>query len=425
MRIQIITNLFYPDELAGAALFTDLALFLKECGHDVRVTCPFSYYPAWRLRPEDEGVRLREDDFEGIPLRRVRMYVPRRPTVKRRMLSDLSLFSSLIRWGRYADWEPAVVLTASPMLSQCLAQRFMYLGKSIPRMIVVQDFVVDAALELGMLQGSWLAKPLQALQRWAFRSAQTLSTISPIMLEKLQEVAGPNRRILYISNWIHGSLKRAVDQSRRAGYHRKVGTLLYAGNIGVKQGLPAFLEQFRNADGTGLGWTLKIHGGGAERDRLAEEVGRMQGMEFGPVLEESAYVAALSTCSACLVTQRPGVGANFLPSKLLPALATGTPVLAVCERSSPLGQEVLSGAFGEVIEPGNSSQLAQTLDRWRRQPQILSCMANKSQQRANAFQRSKILAQYEEELVALTRPNVNRDQTTIVCTKLAERESAK
>ena len=170
MRAHIVTNLFAPDELAGAALFTDLALFLKERGHDVRVTCTFSYYPAWKLRPEDEGLALREESYEGIPVRRVRMYVPGNPTGKERLLSDLRFLLSLVRRGRFPGWEPEVVLTAFPMLSQCLAQRFLYRGKRSPRLIVVQDFVVEAALELGI----GCARLLHGLQRWALRSAQTL-----------------------------------------------------------------------------------------------------------------------------------------------------------------------------------------------------------------------------------------------------------
>jgi colanic acid biosynthesis glycosyl transferase WcaI len=288
---------------------------------------------------------------------------------------------------------------------------------------VVQDFVVDAALELGILRVPGFEHLLKEIQRWALRSAQTLITISPSMLDKLGAIVGPDRRIRYIPNWIHDSLQREVDRSRCAGHHRKVGTLFYSGNLGVKQGLPDFLKQFRNADATDLGWTLQIHGGGAERDRVAMEVARTSGLQLGPVLQESAYVAAMTTSSACLVTQRPGVGANFLPSKLLPALATGTPVLAVCERSSPLGREVISGAYGEVIEPGNSLQLSELLARWRREPQILSEMGNKCQQRAKAFHRTKILAQYERELFALTRTNANRGQTAAVRTKWMARES--
>ena len=58
MRVQIVSNLFSPDELAGASLYTDLAQYLAIKGHDVRVTATFSYYPAWKLSEEDRGTPL-------------------------------------------------------------------------------------------------------------------------------------------------------------------------------------------------------------------------------------------------------------------------------------------------------------------------------------------------------------------------------
>ena len=402
MRVHIVTNLFAPDELAGAALFTDLALFLKDRGHDVRVTCTFSYYPAWKLRPEDKGLALREEAYEGVPVRRVRMYVPERPTGKARMLSDLSFLLGLVRRGRFPDWEPEVVLTALPMLSQCLAQRFLYRGKRIPRLIVVQDFVVEAALELGILRLPGCARSLHGIQRWALRSAQTLLTISPVMLEKLRAIVGPDHRTCYVPNWIHGSLQREIDRQGHNGQVRKQGTLFYAGNLGVKQGLPDFLGQFRAAGVAGLGWQLEIHGGGGERDRIAAEIERTPGCRLGPVLEEPDYVARLRTASACVVTQRPGVGANFLPSKILPALATGTPVLAVCEPNSPLGQEITQGGFGEVIMPEDHATLARTLQRWQKEPGLLHEMGVRAARRSVLYHRERILAVYEQELAKLT-----------------------
>ena len=55
---------------------------------------------------------------------------------------------------------------------------------------LAQDFVVDAALELGILKLPLISTFLNALQNWALRSAKTLSTISPLMLEKLKAKLG-------------------------------------------------------------------------------------------------------------------------------------------------------------------------------------------------------------------------------------------
>jgi len=410
MRVHLISNLYSPDELAGAALFTDLALYLRERGHDVRVTTTFSYYPAWRLRPEDRGLRVRDERLGEIPVRRVRMFVPERPTGKSRLISDLSFLLSLVRRGRHPGWIPEVVVTALPMLSQCLAQRFLYPGKSIPRLIVVQDFVVEAALELGILKLPGLAGLLRATQRWALRSAKTLVTISPQMLLKLQGIVGPDRRTLGVPNWIHGSLQRRIDRRTSAPPARDFRRLFYSGNLGIKQGLPDFLADFRAAAIADLGWQLAIHGGGAERERLAAEVAQTPGVGLGGVLDEESYLSALLACTACLVTQRPGVGANFLPSKLLPALATGTPVLAVCDPQSPLAEEVLAGGFGVVVPPDDPARLREVLSRWQDHPEELVALGERAALRARVYHREVILPQYERELERLVaeRPSCSR-----------------
>lgn len=394
-RVHLVTNLFAPDELAGASLFSDLATWLHGEGCDVRVTTTYSYYPAWRVAPEDVRHAWRGESWRGLPVRRVRMHVPARPGGLSRMRSDASFFAGLLRYGAHPGWIPDVVLTACPMLSQCLVQRFLYAGRRIPRMIVVQDFVVDAALELGILRPAGLWAPLRRLERWALRSADTISTISEGMLSKLAAIVGPDRRLVLIPNWIHGTLEEEVARQGPAAREAASPWLLYSGNMGVKQGLPRFLEDFRAA---GDGWMLHLHGGGAERRKVEEAAGGMDGVRFGDVLDESRYVAALRTCTACLVTQMPGVGGNFLPSKLLPALAVGAPVLAVAGAGSPLEREVLEGRFGEVVAPGDAAALAVVLRRWRSEPGHLDSLSSHALDWSRRYSRSVVLPRYLAEL---------------------------
>jgi colanic acid biosynthesis glycosyl transferase WcaI len=401
MRIHLVTNLFAPDELAGAALFADLALFLRAAGHDLRVTTTYAYYPAWRVDPDDARHEFRDEVWRGVPVRRVRMYVPARPSGARRLLSDASFLTALLRHGRHPGWTPEVVLTACPMLSQCTAQRALYPGKGVPCLIVVQDFVVDAALELGILRLPGLAGPLRRLERWSLRSAKTLATISESMLEKLREIAGPDRRFVFLPNWIHASLADEIARQRPAASARSPGRLLYCGNLGVKQGLGDVVAGFARV---GTGWNLHIHGDGGERETLASTAGAMSSVRLGGVLSETDYVRELLTCSACLVTQMPGAGANFLPSKLLPALAARTPVLAVADPASPLGREVSAGGFGSLVAPGDAEGLRKTLTAWQADPALLVQLSARAEAWGARYNRETTLARYAEELQRLVNP---------------------
>ena len=402
MKIHLFFNHFHPDALAGASLFTDLAIFLLVQGNDVRVTTTFPFYPAWKLRESDVGVSFRDETYAGLRIRRLSIYVPPKPTGLKRILSDLSFFRSMLARGNFPGWTPDVVLTTSPLFSQCLVQRFLYLGKNVPRVIVVQDFVIDAAIELKMLSFPGISQLLRMVERWAYNSARTLITISEPMLVKLRQKVHANRRVVLLPNWIHKSLRTEIDAQQPIPISRQPATLLYAGNVGVKQGLPDFIDVFSACDGT---WKLQIHGGGADVERLLVHAANVPSVTIGGVLDEPEYVDALRTATACLVTQKAGVGANFLPSKLLPALATGTPVLAVCDSASPLGKEVLEGGFGEVVEPGDLSNLTAVLRRWHDDPRLLAEMSIRSKARAALYSRDRILSLYEQELQSLVDSN--------------------
>lgn len=402
LRVAIVSHIFYPDELGGAALMTDLALFLNEAGAEVSVTSTFPYYPRWSLSPMDRGVWIRTDRLAGISIRRVRMFVPRTPSTIKRMLSDLSFLVTVTIFGRKTWQDANVIVTTCPMFSQALAMRFATPFRSLPKIIIVQDFVVDAALELGMIRNRLVGKLLKQMERWAFRSATALTTISTEMLEKLQLIVGTDRRTLFIPNWIHGSLAALIAERRNLPPRRVQKFLFYSGNVGRKQGLPEFLKTF---DGLRSGWRIRINGSGAEFEALRQVCCTRTDVDLQALQDEGDYIESLLSCSACLVTQKPGVGANFLPSKILPALASGTPILAVCGKESPLGREIIEADCGVVIETGDAKALHSVLQAWSNDPETMRRYSANALVRAQRYERSRVLGQYLTEILAL----VNKD----------------
>jgi colanic acid biosynthesis glycosyl transferase WcaI len=167
--------------------------------------------------------------------------------------------------------------------------------------------------------------------------------------------------------------------------------------------LPDFIKTFK---ATGTSWQLQINGGGADILRLRQETDGVANVVIGGVLDEPDYVAGLLRASACLITQKPGVGANFLPSKLLPALASGTPVLAVCENNTPLARELNTGGFGVVIPPDDSAALKSVLERWSIDHSELNRMGEAARRYGLNFSRQTILSQYEAELLRLVAVGV-------------------
>jgi colanic acid biosynthesis glycosyl transferase WcaI len=399
-KILLITNLFHPDELAGASLYSDFAEYFKTNGYDIRVLTTFSYYPAWKRRDEDKGKFVTEEVWKDIPVRRVPMFIPKRAGGLGRLLSDGSFLISTLIGKTYFGWKPDAVVTAMPMFSQCLTQSL----STTPSLFIIQDFVVDAALELGILKGNFLKKILRTVERKTLQRAKVLTTISTQMVEKLNTITNSTPSARFVPNWIHKELEDEINLQKKENPQREKNSIFYSGNLGVKQGLPDFLEDFleQRSKSTNLkNWKLLIHGGGAEKERLQNFLNNVSEenkgvITLGPVVENKEYVKKLLSSTVCLVTQKPNVGANFLPSKLLPALAAGCPILAICDIDSPLGKEVSENKTGIVITPGDKQKLEETLKLWEADPNALLEISNNAIKRSNSFSRNEILKVYEE-----------------------------
>ncbi len=87
----LILGLNYAPELIGVGKYTaELAGWLRQRGHDVRVIAAPPYYPEWRLRPDQAGWRWRRETVQGIEVLRCPLWVPAWPSPGKRILHLLS-----------------------------------------------------------------------------------------------------------------------------------------------------------------------------------------------------------------------------------------------------------------------------------------------------------------------------------------------
>ena len=75
----------------------------------------------------------------------------------------------------------------------------------------VQDLPADAAAASRIVAGKRAQKLLQAVQRWLFNRADVWSSISPIMIERLEQLRDRHQPVMFLPNWLHQSI---ADQIR-------------------------------------------------------------------------------------------------------------------------------------------------------------------------------------------------------------------
>ena len=392
----------YAPELTGIAPFNvALCSFLRLQGHEVRMVTSFPYYPAWKKLPQDRRCLFRTDRINGVHVFRCWHFVPFRPTTISRIAHEASfVISSFIRLLLLP--RPDAYVVVSPPLPLGLAAWFLSRLKPAPFVFHVQDLQPEAAVGLGMLKSGPLVSVLYWLESQAYRRAARVSGISRGMLGAFRQKGVPVEKTVYFPNGI--SLPGLEEISERGGFRTQHGfspsdvIAVYSGNLGVKQGLEVLIEAARLLTDPRI--RILICGEGARREALIERV-RALGLtntRFMPLQPEPEYRAMLVDADLAIIPQQRGSGAAFFPSKLLPTLAFGKPVLAVADKNSELVRAVDEGDFGWHVEPDRPAEIAKALEQCAANPLLLSHKGKAGRRFVEQFELNRVLSRFHEHL---------------------------
>jgi colanic acid biosynthesis glycosyl transferase WcaI len=401
MRI-IVWGINYAPEFTGIAPHTvALCEFLGREGHDVEMVTSFAYYPTWQRRPEDRGRLYRTDVINGVPVHRCWHFVPARVSALKRIVHEGSfVFTSSIR-ALFLE-QPQLFVVVSPPLLLGAAAWFVGKVKRAPFVFHVQDMQPDAAVGLGMLKRSWFTRALYGLEAFAYRHAARVSGITRGMLKTFRSKGVRESKLLCFPNAIE--LKIDDPAPERGEFRTRYGfppdefLAIYAGNLGVKQGLEVLLET------AALLREKQIHflicGDGAQRERLAARAREMRLPNFSmlPLQRERQYRALLIDADVCFITQQAGAGNSFFPSKLLGILAESKPVVTVAAPECELALSLREGNFGVNVPPGRPDELAALLDSLANDRKRLSIYGANGRRYVEQFEKSRVMRNFVEEL---------------------------
>lgn len=399
-RLLVISSYFHPDRGGGSAVNTDLCQGLAERGLKVTVWTASSHYPEWRDKTGDNGWRIRQDTLDGVCVRRFGLFIPRDATrLWQRLLYEASFFLSLLRSLPQARKHDAIMVFCPLVSSVGIGALAAFLFRK-PLWLNVQDLAAEAAQAGGILKSGVLSALFRGLQRWLFNRANIWSSISPVMVRRLEQLRRAEQPILELPNWLNRSLAQAITAlgPKNGRPPSRPVRLLYAGNFGRKQNLVALLEAFR---GSGAAFHFQMYGDGAEMEHLREWFGRHgtdPRFSLGPFLDEPGFARALRDCDLFVLPEIEGSGASFLPSKLTAVMASGTPVLGVCDPDSPLGHELLQSRCGPVLEWAALADLTNIVAGIASDAEGFRCWQDRALLRGAFFDRAGILARFDTEI---------------------------
>ncbi|HEX8897574.1 MAG TPA: WcaI family glycosyltransferase [Chthoniobacterales bacterium] len=404
MRV-VVWGINYAPEFTGIAPHSvALCEFLDREGHDVEMVTSFAYYPTWQKRPEDRGRLFRTDVINRVPVHRCWHFVPARVSALKRIVHEASfVFTSTLR-ALFLE-QPDVFVVVSPPLLLGAAAWLVGKLKRAPYVFHVQDMQPDAAVGLGMLKGNLFTRALYALEAFAYRHAARVSGITRGMLKAFRSKGVPESKPIYFPNAIELKTDEPVPARGefRNGHGLQTTEFLavYAGNLGVKQGLEVLLETAALLRDKPI--RFLICGDGAQRETLAARAHEMQLPNFSmlPLQAGRDYRALLVDADVCFITQQAGAGNSFFPSKLLGILAESKPVVTVAAPGCELALSLAEGNFGVNVPPGRPQELAALLDSLANDPQRLWIYGANGRRYVEQFEKERVFDDFLRELKTL------------------------
>jgi putative colanic acid biosynthesis glycosyltransferase WcaI len=404
MRV-IVWGINYAPEFTGIAPHSvALCEFLHARGADVSMVTAFAYYPSWQKRPEDGGRLYRTDVIDGVPVHRCWQFVPARVSALKRILHEGSfVFTSTLR-ALFLP-RPDVYIVVSPPLLLGVAAWLVGKLKRAPFVFHVQDMQPDAAVGLGMLKPSWFTRALYGLEAFAYRHAARVSGITRGMFRAFQSKGVPESKLIYFPNAI--DLRSDAAPPPRGEFRKRHGfapdefLAVYAGNLGVKQGLEVLLETAALLQDQRI--RFLICGDGAQRDVLATRARDLKLPNFSmlPLQAGSDYLALLADADLCFITQQAGAGNSFFPSKLLGLLAASKPVVTVAAPECELALALREGNFGVNVPPDQPRELAAVLDALAKNPQRLAEYGAAGRRYVEQFEKTRVFENFLGELAGV------------------------
>lgn len=410
----LIFSLNYAPEPTGTGKYTgEMAAWLAGQGHKVEVICGLPHYPQWRLYDAYRHGRIRREVHEGVSVKRTPHFIPQADNLnaKTRIWMELSFTMSAARhWipRVFSRSKPDIVIAVMPPM-QIAAWPLLYsLVRRVPCVLQVQDLQVDAALRLGLLKSRG-GRLLYGIEGLLLRMATRVATITEAMRQRIVEKGVKRDKTLLFPNW--ADVENVTPRNRDNGFRRVAGVephqviVLYAGNMGEKQGLSSVLEAAALFRGDSDIVFLMV-GTGAARVRLellAKDLA-LPNLRFLDVQPLEMLPDMLAAGDIHLIVQRRDAADLVMPSKLTNILAAGRACVATADPGTALHEVVCGHDTGEVVPPGDHIALAGAIRRMVSDPHRRVACGQRARRYAELYlDRNRILGLFEDSLRSLCK----------------------
>ncbi|MFS0515113.1 glycosyltransferase family 4 protein [Nostoc sp. UIC 10607] len=425
MHILIYSYNYHPEPIGIAPLMTELAEGLVKRGHEVRVITGMPNYPQREIYDEYRGKWYLTEQRNGVTIQRSYLRIKSKPNLLDRLLLELSFVFTSLPQAFKGERPDVIILTVPPLLGTLPATIFGWLY-NCPIVLNVQDILPEAAVRIGLLKNKWMIRTLAALEKFAYRTAHTISVIADGFRENLVNKGVPVNKIVCIPNWVNVNFIRPLPKQNNSwiSSHQLDGkfVVLYSGNIALTQGLETvieaavFLRHIKEIVFVIVGESIALQ-------RLQEYclLNGADNVLLLPLQPREKLPEMLAASDVGLIVQKRNVISFNMPSKIPLLLASGRPIVGSVPATGTAAKAIKLSGGGIIVEPESPSAMATALHDLYANPTLGARLGNAGRQFAEEnYSLEQALNRYEGLLSHIV---ANRKSTVGTLSKLNSKKS--
>lgn len=354
MRVAVVSIGSFDTQYSDYHIMRDIIVGLLERGHHVDLIQK-QYLETPKYPPQIEKYLGKQ-----LYVQNIRFEKKAKANLKARYIADLSYYQRACRLLKKK--RPDKVF----LQSNNTAFFAVFYAKHILRRPLVyneQDIFPENAYFTGILtEKSLVYRVAHALQKYAYKNATALSTISDDMKSTIVTRYGiQEEKVQVIYNWGHEELKShgEADNAFLQKYPKKPGEfrVVYAGNLGKMQNVELVLKAAKlMEDATCI--SFYIVGSGVNEEQLktlAKEL-KLSNVTFVGMQPPEEAADLYAAADVNVIPLQRGLIYAALPSKTADCLIAGKPIIACVDEES-----IFSGVMKKYGFPNAGTCNADTL----------------------------------------------------------------
>ena len=349
------------------AIYPDLLRQFRDHGHHVY------HVSTYEKRVGKETVFTEENGTYAL---RVRIGNLTKVNVIEKGISTLMIERQYLAAVRkyLSDVKFDLVLYSTPPITLVKVIRYIQKRDGARTYLLLKDIFPQNAVDLGMMTKSGLKGMLyryfRAKERKLYAISDRIGCMSQAnvdyVLRHNPEV--PPGKVEICPNCIEVQ-DVSITPEQRCELRAKYGipqdkkVFVYGGNLGKPQGIPFIIECLRRLKDHPEAYFL-IVGDGTEFGKLQAfmEAERPQNMLLLKRLPKEDYDRMIPACDVGLIFLDHRFTIPNFPSRLLPYMQAGLPVLAATDPNSDIGQVITEGGFGWWCESNDARAFADRVE---------------------------------------------------------------